>query len=212
VELRCSFGFIWPVRNKFKVVALPLSLPLWISLRLAKLRVKRDRFLWDENLMKLLLRSRREQGAVSCESISVTRRRPWWYRSKWKRPSVRRDFDRDGVVEDLPLQDQLRYAMTDCQMGQPFLLTADRRTSDGRGNSHRGARSGDYQHTLRNISEERSPHLHRRGSLKSRGVYPVVSYSRKNSFITQNYCWEGFVFDCVNFRKECNWCQKWLCL
>ena len=100
---------------------------------------------------------------------------------------MRRDFDRDRVVEDLPLQDQLRYAMTDCQM-LTALLTADRRTSGVRGNSHRGARSDDYQHTLRKSSEERSPHLHGGGILKSRSVYPVVSYSRKNSFVTQNYC------------------------
>jgi len=45
VELCRNFGFIWPVRNKFKVVAVPVSVPLWIALRLAKLRVKRDRFL-----------------------------------------------------------------------------------------------------------------------------------------------------------------------
>lgn len=40
-----------------------------------------------------------------------------------KRPSVRRDFDRDGVVEGLPLRDQLRYGMADYQMRTDGLLT-----------------------------------------------------------------------------------------
>jgi len=34
---------------------------------------------------------------------------------------MRRDFDTDRVVEDLPLRDQLRYPMTDCQMRTAFL-------------------------------------------------------------------------------------------
>jgi len=36
--------FVWPIRNKFKVAAVPVSVPLWISLTLAKLRVKRNSF------------------------------------------------------------------------------------------------------------------------------------------------------------------------
>lgn len=40
---------------------------------------------------------------------------------------MRRDFDRDRVVQDLPLQYQLRYAMKDCQI-RTAILTYSRQT------------------------------------------------------------------------------------
>ena len=189
-----------------------MSVPLWISLRLAKLRVKRDSF---EMRISWSCYWEAEGGRERClvrvflwlgdalDDTGQSEKEPLWggeisiETELWKICLCRANFD-------------MRWRTARC--GQPVLLTADRRTSDGRGNSHRGARSGDYQHTLRNISEERSSHLNRGGSLKSRSVYPVVSYSRMNSFVPRNYCWERVVFDCVNFWKDCNWCQKWVCL